>query len=90
MLSHHAQQRLQQRAIPALVIEILLDHGVVEHSKRGLEMLYLTKKGKHAAMMQMKAAGMRHSDHYLNAFLIESSDGNIVTVGHRTKKINRN
>lgn len=90
MLSHHAQQRSQQRAIPASVIEILLDLGVVEHSKRGLEMLYFTKNGKHAAMMQMKADGMRRSDHYLNAFLIESSDGNIVTVGHRTKKINRN
>ena len=90
MLSHHAQQRSQQRAIPPSVIEILLDFGMVEHSNRGLEILYFNKDGKRAAMMQMKAIGMRNSDHYLNAYLLESSDGNIVTVGHRTKRIKRN
>lgn len=89
MLSNHAQQRSQQRAIPHSVIEILLDYGVVEHSNKGLELLYFDKGWKHAAMVLMMKIGLKQSDHCLNAYLLESSDGQVVTVGHRTKKINR-
>lgn len=35
----------------------------------------------------MKKNGVRHSDHCFNAYLLESSDGQVVTVGHRTKKL---
>ena len=90
MLSRHAQQRSQQRAIPPSVIEILWDYGVVENCKRGLELLYLDKDGRTAAMKQMKKIGMLQSEQFLNAYLLESSDGNIVTVGHRTKRIKHN
>ncbi len=88
-MSLHAQQRSQQRGIPCTVIDILLDYGVSEHSKRGAEVLYLNKRAKIAAAMHMKEIGLKYTDHYLNAYLVESCDGCIVTVGHRTKKINR-
>lgn len=90
MLSRHAQQRSQQRAIPQAAIDLLLDFGVVEHSNKGLELLYFDKGGKHAALSLMKNIGLKRSDHCLNAYLLENSDGQVVTVGHRTKRINRN
>ena len=90
MMSLHAQQRSQQRGIPCTVIDILLDCGVSEHSKRGVEVFYLNKRTKIAAAMHMKEIGLKNIDQCLNAYLVESSDGCIITVGHRTKKINRN
>lgn len=90
MLSTHAQARSQQRAIPRPVIDLLLDYGVVEHRKNGLELLYFTNEGKHSARQLMKRNGVKHSDHCLNAYLLESSDGWVITVGHRTKRVNRN
>ena len=90
MMSLHAQQRSQQRGIPTVVMDILLDYGIAEHSYQGLEILYLNKRAKIAAAMQMKAIGLKSPDRYLNAYLVESSEGCIVTVGHRTKKIYRN
>lgn len=75
MLTRHAQKRAQQRAI---------------HRKRGLDLIYFDKLGKRSAQSLMKKIGLKQSDHYLKVFLLESSDGDIVTVGHRTKRINRN
>lgn len=90
MLTQHARKRIQQRAIPQAVIDLLLDLGVTEHRNKGLDMFYFDKDGKHAAMSLMKKNGLTQLDHCLNAFLLESGDGRIVTVGHRTRKINRN
>lgn len=90
MMSRHAQQRSQQRGIPSFVVDILFDYGVSEHNKRGVEVLYLDKRAKIAAAMRMKEIGMKNTDHYLNTYLVENSNGCVVTVGHRTKKINRN
>ncbi len=89
MLSHHAQKRSQQRGIPRTTIDLLLDFGVVEHRDHGLEVLYFDKDGKHAAMLYLKRNGLTQSSQYLNAYVLESSDGTVVTVGHRTKRINR-
>lgn len=57
MLSTHAQARSQQRAIPRPVIDLLLDYGVVEHRKNGLELLYFTNEGKYSARLLMKKNG---------------------------------
>lgn len=89
LMTLHAKKRASQRAIPQVVIELLLDLGTVEHRKRGVDLLYFDKSGKHAARSLMKQRGLTQADHCLKAFLIESSDGQIVTVGHRTKKIYR-
>lgn len=90
MLTQHARKRIQQRAIPQVVIDLLLDFGVVEHRNKGLEILYFNKKGRHAARSSMKNSGLTQLDHCLNAFMLESSEGLVVTVGHWTKKYFRN
>ena len=90
MLSKHAKVRLQQRAIPLFTIDLLLDIGVFEHRNNGLDLVYFNRRGKHEAINLMKDYGLKQIEHCLNAYLIKSSDGLIVTAGHRTKRINRN
>lgn len=90
MLSFHAKQRSKQRGIPLAVIEFLWDYGAVEHRENGLDLLYLDKYGKNVAKRLGGRFGYKHLDRCLNVYLLENSDGKIVTVGHRAKRINRN
>jgi hypothetical protein len=45
-LSRHANQRLQQRAIPGLVVSLICDHGSVARSVGGTEVLFVDKAAR--------------------------------------------
>ncbi len=89
MVSRHAQTRVQQRGIPAFLIDWLLDFGAVESDHRGGEVHYFDRKSKRFAMNLMRRNGLTQLERCLDAYLISSVDGTVITVGHRTKRINR-
>jgi len=72
LLTGHATKRMQQRAIDALLVNVLLEFGVEEHDGRGGVRRYLDKRTQRLLEKAMKA------------FLVEAN-GRIVTVGWRTK-----
>ena len=39
-LTDHAQSRMQQRAIPPLILDWLQSYGAIEHDHRGAEVHY--------------------------------------------------
>lgn len=88
MLTLHAHTRRQQRAIPALVIDLLLQFGAAEKSGGGTSKLFFDK----AARRKLHAyagplAGLL--DEHLNVYAIVAADSSIVTVGHRIDRVKR-
>lgn len=88
-LSQHALVRMQQRGIPELVLPLLLKFGRKEHDHRGGKLVYLTRSSREQIR---KAAGkeeFRRIEPALDTYAVVDKSGVVLTVGHRTRRINR-
>lgn len=85
----HATIRCQQRGIPLLVVDLLLQFGRREHDHRGAEIVYFDNHSK--KRIKSYAGGLmgKLSEH-MNSYAVVAADGAIITVGTRTKRINHN
>jgi hypothetical protein len=87
-LSNHASVRSRQRAIPDMVIDLLLQFGAREKAPGGTCKAYFNK----ASRRQLKQyAGPLASllEPHLDAFLVLARDDKVITVGHRTERVLR-
>ena len=88
MTSTHANERMQQRAIPALALEMLERYGTsMRHD--GHDVLFMDK----AARKQVAAAfggrrACRVLEPWLNSYL-RVEGGVVITVAHRTRRLKR-
>ena len=87
-LSRHAALRSQQRGIPPRAIEALLDFGTEHHDHHGAVVLLLDRA---ATARLTRSEGIRGSD--LDAlrglYAVVAADGQVRTVGHRTRRLQR-
>jgi len=85
-LSRHAKQRSQQRAIPPMLIDLLIQFGASERAGTGVSKVYFDK----ASRRRVKAyAGplARLLDEHLDIYAVVTDDMTVITTGHRTTKI---
>jgi hypothetical protein len=89
-LSRHASQRLQQRAIPGLVVTLIHDHGSSTHSSEGTEVLFVDKAAR-KRIRQAVGGDRVYSllERWLDSYLVLSAEGAIITAGHRHRRIKR-
>lgn len=82
----HATIRCQQRGIPPLVVDLLLQFGCREHDHAGAEIVYFDRHSR--KRIESYAGGLisKLSEH-LDSYAVVA-DGEIVTVGTRYKRIN--
>lgn len=84
----HAAIRCQQRGVPTLVIDLLLQFGSREHDHHGAEVLYFDRRArKHIENYTGGLIGKLNE--HMNSYAVVV-DGNIITVGKRLKRINHN
>lgn len=85
-LTRHAQTRLKQRSIPVAALEALIDFG--EPSRcGGADRFALTARSRHELRRGGNAKSrLRELERWLGIYAVLSDDGQIVTVGHRTKR----
>lgn len=89
-LSQHAQCRMQQRAIPSCLIDWLFQFGAEAHDHHGAQVLYFDRAAKRRLAEIVPAPQLARFDQKLkNAYLVESIDGTVITVGYRDKKVHR-
>lgn len=88
-LTQHAVARMQQRGIKLQIVEMLFQCGAKEHDHRGATILYFDKQARQRLRDQYGAEQIKKIDQQLNAYAVIVGDGTVVTVGHRTKRINR-
>jgi hypothetical protein len=84
----HAAMRAQQRGIPVLIREWLLDYGssAIRH---GAMVRYFDKAARRRLQKDVGAQVVDRLGDLLNMYLVEGDGGQIVTAGHRTKTIKR-
>lgn len=88
-MTDHARVRMQQRGITEPVLECLLAFGSSAHDHRGGELIYFDH---HARTRLRRAQGddiFKKQEPKLDAYAVLAEDGAVLTVGHRTKRINR-
>lgn len=87
-LTSHARARMQQRGIRAEALEALLDFGKTAHVDRGREIVFFDKAAR-ARLVRQNPAVAREAECLRRAYAILGSDGIVITVGHRFRRIPR-
>jgi hypothetical protein len=88
-LTDHARARLQQRGIPKPVLECLLTYGRKINDHRGGELVFFDHDARNRLRRTQGAEVFKMLEPKLDTYAVIGKDGVVLTVGHRTKRINR-
>lgn len=87
-MTRHAQVRTQQRSIPPMLIDLLLQFGESEPAGDGATKVFFNKTSR----KQFKAyAGplARILEEYLDVYVVVNEADQVITTAHRTERIRR-
>lgn len=87
-LTHHAETRLHQRAIPPVVVDMLMDYGSSLRSA-GADRMFMDKAAMRRAKRSLKANDMAVLERWGKVYIVLSDDGAVVTAAHRTGRFRR-
>lgn len=87
-MSRHAARRCQQRAIPSLVVELVLRFGQREKAPGGVAKVFLTKADRRQLLSYAGPLGSALEQH-LDIYLVLGDDDRVVTAAHRLDRIQR-
>lgn len=87
-ITRHANTRIQQRGVPPLIVEWLLDYGASE-VKHGACLRFFDKRSRKLLEEHFGAQVVDRMGELLNCYIVENA-GRLVTAGHRTKRVRRN
>lgn len=88
MNSRHASSRAQQRAIPPLVIDWLLNYGAETPDKNGAAIRYFDRRAIRNLERHVGRECVRRMKDKLSSYLVEA-EGKVITVGHRCRRIRK-
>ena len=89
-MTKHAHARIQQRGIPTAVVENLLNFGREVQDHHGGLILYFNRRARETLRRAKGNERYKRIEGYLSTYAVVAMSGDIVTVGHRTRRINRN
>ena len=85
--SRHALERAQQRAIPPLIEQWLDEFGEEECDGHGGIRRYFSRRSVRKMERAFGRRPVQRMAEYFDAYKVESTDdGNIITLGHRSKR----
>ncbi len=84
LLSHHAQHRQRNRAIPMDVIEHVTSFGRERHHG-GAVVVEMDRKSRESLRRHLGAEDYRAIEEHLDVYVVLGTAGKVVTVGHRLK-----
>jgi hypothetical protein len=87
-ITRHAAVRMQQRAIPADAIDLLLEFGTSTR-RHGTDSIYFDRAARRLAADTLDSATLRRSEKYLNAYAVVADDGSLITAAWRTRRLRR-
>ena len=86
-VTRHAQARMQQRGIRADAVEALLEYGREAFDHRGGVVLYFDKAARRR--LARAAREVKDLEKLARCYAVISTDGAVLTVGHRYRRINK-
>ena len=84
-VTRHAQARMQQRGIRPDAVEYLLQFGREAFDHRGGVVLYFDKAARRR--FARAAPGAKNLERLARCYAVLSGDGEVLTVGHRYRRI---
>ena len=88
LLTRHARARMQQRGIRLDALEALLVFGREIPAGDGCGLLFFDKRSR-ARLARAKAIASAEAERICKSYAIVGSDGTVITVGHRYRRIAR-
>ena len=85
LISRHAQVRSQQRAIPELMIDLLLQFGSSERAGAGVSKVFFDKTSRRRVKAYAGPLASLLEEH-LDVYAVVSDDMTVITTGHRTMR----
>lgn len=89
VMSEHASARAQQRSIPPLIIDWLIEYGSSSRDKRGAEVRYFDHAARRTLSRNFGHQIVDRLGPLMDAYVVVSTAGTIITLGHRFKRIPR-
>ena len=86
MFTHHAEARMQQRGISQQAVDALMAYGEYRRH-RGAEVCYFTRQSRSHMLKDMGKSAFLKLEKALDAYLVVSDDGAIITAGHRHHRL---
>lgn len=83
-ISSHARARMKQRGITQSHLELLLAYGEVRHDHHGGKVVFFDRAARCRAAGERPAAGL---DRCLNAYAVLDGENEVITVGHRYRRL---
>jgi hypothetical protein len=88
-LTVHSRARLQQRAIPPLVVDLLLQFGSPSHSN-GAERLMFDKSAVKRLRRHLGGErGLKVIERWLNVYAVVGDNGRLITAAHKSGRFRR-
>jgi len=85
----HASARAKQRGIPPLVNEWLDRFGEESHDHPGVILRYFSRQSERKMEKELGREPLRRMKDFLSVYRVESSQGSIITIGHKTQRFYR-
>lgn len=86
-LTSHARARMQQRGIGSDALDLLLSYGREAYDHHGAVILYMDKAAQRRLAVASRASS--ESRRLAGLYAVLSRHGQVITVGHRTRRIPR-
>ena len=88
-LNNHAVARMRQRAISETTIGYLIEWGRKVYDHKGGIIRYFDKTSRSQLLKRVGVERARELEGQMDAYVVVSPCGTVITVGHRYKRINR-
>jgi hypothetical protein len=88
-MTQHAAKRSQQRAIPPMLIDLLLQFGTSQPAGTGVSKMYFDKAARQRVKKYAGTLAGILNDH-LNVYLVVDAQDRVITTAHITERIRRN
>lgn len=85
-LTRHAATRLQQRAIPPIIVDWLLSYGKHVPAHKHCHAIFFDKFGRQRLKHDIGSWMYRIVESKLNAYVVLSEEGEVITAGYRNKR----
>lgn len=89
-LSNHAVAQMRQRAISESTVDYLIEWGRKTYDHRGGVIRHFDKASRNQLLRHLGEDRAKKLESQLDAYVVVSTAGQVITVGHRYKRINRN
>jgi hypothetical protein len=87
--SNHAVAQMQQRAISETTIDYLIEWGRKAYDHKGAVIRFFDKSSRAQLVRHLGEQRAKQLEHQMDAYVVLSTEGQVITVGHRYKRINR-